>query len=431
MNGVVQCKEYLTDTKDEEMERKEKIIAELKSRPVFPQKSAEWFRERNNCITATKIPTVCNEDPYAYPIEVIFDKCGVGKIFEENENTHHGTMCEMLADKYYSYRNNVKIGEHGVYRHPKYKFIGASPDGICDIESYDGTQYSKLVGRLIEIKFPLKRRINTTGEVNGEICPHQYYVQVQTQMFVTGLFECDFIQVKSYIYKSNITDINDNLEDLCEQYRKDESITYPGITKKNGLEMGMMIELINKDVMNNPDLSTEQKKFKAIYEYQPRLYMTLDELIEWYENYVETFNENPKSKIFEIVRPVFWRFDFVKTITIKYEDNYIENRLPLIRQFWTYILFYRKNHDKLLKLKKYADKIGYDQSKRIFKRIHIDYSSSLDKPTKTKPLYRHRNKWRKQFDEKKLKYSQYNNTIDEPIDPTEAIPIRRSKNPSN
>ena len=126
----------------------------------------------------------------------------VVKTFIENEYVHHGKKYEEIGNMFYSFRNNVSVGEYGLIQHDKHTFIGASPDGICDKNTTDGHNLSKLIGRLLEIKFPAIRKIKMQGNLDGDICPHYYYVQVQTQLFVTNLDECDFLQCKVEEYES-------------------------------------------------------------------------------------------------------------------------------------------------------------------------------------------------------------------------------------
>ena len=80
---------------------------------------------------------------------------------------------------------------------------------------------SKLVGRLLEIKCPNKRKINTTGSLDGDICPHYYFVQVQTQLYVTQMDECDFLQCQIEEY------------DSWEDFKLDSNPIIPGLSKQS------------------------------------------------------------------------------------------------------------------------------------------------------------------------------------------------------
>src|SRR5690606_9969687 len=154
------------------------------------------------CITATKVSTAIDEDPYEHPATLLLDKCGRGEPFVENKFVHHGKKYEDIGAMFYSCRNNVKMQEYGLLQDDRFPFIGASPDGICLKKTYDGNGLTKLVGRLLEIKFPATRPILTKGDLNGVICPRQYYLQCLTQMYVTKMDECDFLQCKVDEYDS-------------------------------------------------------------------------------------------------------------------------------------------------------------------------------------------------------------------------------------
>ena len=61
----------------------------------------------------------------------------------------------------------------------KFKIFGASPDGICDIDSPPD-----YIGRMLEIKCPPRRKF--TREV-----PKHYWMQMQGQLETCDLEECD------------------------------------------------------------------------------------------------------------------------------------------------------------------------------------------------------------------------------------------------
>src|SRR5690606_18186946 len=111
----------------------------------------------------TAIAIVLDEDPYKYPAELLLDKCDRGVPFKENENVHHGKKYEQIGNMFYAFRNNVIVEEYGLIQHHEHSFIGASPDGICSKYTCD-SKLSKLVGRLLEIKFPKIRKIITEGK---------------------------------------------------------------------------------------------------------------------------------------------------------------------------------------------------------------------------------------------------------------------------
>jgi len=68
--------------------------------------------------------------------------------------------------------------------HPTDPLLAASPDGIL----YDAEDPAR-VGRLLEIKCPITRAVNGT-------IPFEYWCQMQIQMEVTGIDECEYVEAK-------------------------------------------------------------------------------------------------------------------------------------------------------------------------------------------------------------------------------------------
>lgn len=368
---------------------RQKQVNKLKKLPQPEQKSIEWIKERMNCLTATAIAIALDEDPYSHPAELLLDKNGKGVPFVENANVHHGKKCEHLGTMRYSFRYNIIVGEYGLIRHDKCKFIGASPDGICEENAMNDNKLSKLVGRLLEIKFPKTRQIKTTGDLDGDICPHQYYMQIQTQLFVTGLDECDFLQCKIEEY------------DSWEDFIQDSDPLIFGLSKKTNLEKGCMIQLLPKKMIGTGD--PKMCLYNAQYIYPPRLHMTSDEIEKWISNEILHFHKNELSVNYMIDRIIYWRFSQITCNLIKADTKLFESKIPIIKQFWDYILFYKQHTNKLDNLVKYIKEVGVKQSEEIFKKVHKDFLS-VHKDTKYKPLYQTKTSWRQKFDKKNSFY---------------------------
>lgn len=364
--------------KEEYYVNKKNRIVELKSIPQYEQKSVEWLEQRKGCLTATAIAIALNEDPYKYPIELLLDKCGRGKPFEDNINIHHGKKYEHIGTMFYSFRNNITIAEYGMIQHDVHKFIGASPDGICEKYTCDG-KLSKLVGRLLEIKFPRLRKIKITGELDGDICPHYYYVQVQTQLYVTGMDECDFLQCQVEEYHT----WHDFLEDA-------HPVAF-GLSKSSGLERGCLIQLLPKDLINADNFY--QCLYGAKYIYPPKLHMTQVEIEKWVAEVMLTFNKDVLARKYFIDKVIYWRLVKVACHLIKADYQWFESKIPLLRQFWDYVQYYRKHENCLAKLVEFVEDVGIRQSKKIFERVHQDYVKSTTK-TVCQPLYQEETSWR-------------------------------------
>jgi len=369
--------------------KRRKRVVEIKKIPQHEQKSIEWLNQRNECLTATAVAVVLDEDPYKYPIELLMDKCDRGVPFVENENVHHGKKYEQIGTMFYAYRNNIVVGEYGLIQHDKHTFIGASPDGICDKNALDNTKMSKLVGRLLEIKFPKTRKINTEGKLDGDICPRYYFLQIQTQLFVTELDECDFLQCKIEEY------------DSWEDFIQDSNAKIPGLSKKTNLEKGCLIQLLPKAMIGVGD--PNMCLYNAQYIYPPKLHMTHDEIEKWIAHEILHYDKNEFSKKYMIDKIIYWRLSQVACHLIKADPIMFESKIPTLKQFWDYVLFYRKHTKKLDNLIKLVAELGNKKSAEIFERVHKDYLS-IHPNTKYQPLYQSETEWRKKYN---IKYANY------------------------
>jgi len=201
-------------------------LKHLKSIPQPEQRTMEWHVYRHGLITASNaykaLDSECNRN------QLIYEKCKpitldahmpsvsggipvanypcldiVKNALSDEQQTrintdiclavnittpmHWGQKYEPVSTMYYEMVNSVKVGEYGCIPHEKYKFLGASPDGIVE------TSDSELYGRMLEIKNIVNREI--TG-----IPLKAYWVQMQLQMEVCGLDMCDFLETRFVEY---------------------------------------------------------------------------------------------------------------------------------------------------------------------------------------------------------------------------------------
>ena len=151
-------------------------IRDLIERTYHEQRSPEWLALRENMLTASDAATALGVNPYETPDGLLIKKCG-GRKFNGNEATSRGTILEPIARDKYDAMYNRKSHEIGLVQHPKYPFLGGSPDGITED------------GLLIEIKCPLTRKIEPK-------VPKYYIPQIQLLLEIMDLDECDFIQYR-------------------------------------------------------------------------------------------------------------------------------------------------------------------------------------------------------------------------------------------
>lgn len=155
----------------------------LKEGEKYPQLSEEWHKKRHDIISATNVASIVDCNPNKSKYELFNEKSSpLQPIPFSNEMTEWGNKYENIARTIYENMCNDKVYECGLLIHPKYKWLGASPDGI------------RSCGWLLEIKSLFNRK--QVSEL-----PMYYWIQVQIQLQVTGfkmanLFQCKFIELK-------------------------------------------------------------------------------------------------------------------------------------------------------------------------------------------------------------------------------------------
>ncbi len=216
------------------------ILNELRKKPLIKQRTPEWFKLRENRLTASDL-----YDAVKNPLSLAKKKLK-GTTFNSSgvPALKWGTMYEPMATRIYSTMMGKEIFEFGLIINDNINHFGASPDGITE----DGV--------MIEIKCPIKRKI-----IDGDI-PEKYYYQIQGQLAVCNLtkcdyIECEFIEFENEIeYLSNIQDLtNDNYKHgIIAEMRVKSDYEYIYSTNNQSGEM-------NIKEMNN----YKMKGYKLIY----------------------------------------------------------------------------------------------------------------------------------------------------------------------
>jgi hypothetical protein len=176
-----------------EEQRKAKIQTIL-SCPQIPQRTLEWYQQGQELLTASEFASLYGtERTYA---NLVLAKATqfqprAGDIGQrsacltcEMGPFDWGIRFEPVVKHVFENFWKVKISECGRITHGTDKQLAASPDGIFT-EAAD----LKMLGRLIEIKCPISRPI-------GNGVPFEYWCQMQIQMEVCDVDECQYIEVK-------------------------------------------------------------------------------------------------------------------------------------------------------------------------------------------------------------------------------------------
>lgn len=292
----------------------------LRSIPQPVQRTEEWYKFRHNLITASELAKVF--DSQAVQNSLIYSKCKpwepMGRCNNPSSPLHWGQKYEPLSVIIYEDVYKTKVGEFGCIPHSKHSFIGASPDGI----NIDST--SERYGRLLEIKNVFTR------EIDGVPMP-DYWVQMQSQMEVCNLNECDFLETKFIEYGS------------YREYMEDK---FPQGSIANELE-----DIYQETTNNNEqdqDIETPFCKYRykgcimmfmktdnntPIYVFKPLYLNDDDEETIWEEDTIHQKEEEGLRWITNI----YWKLQVFSCVLVLRNKFWFESALPQVREIWNTI----------------------------------------------------------------------------------------------
>ena len=276
---------------------KEGQLEELKATYQPEQKTQEWYNFRHDHITASNawkaLGTISSKN------QLIYEKCQPLNIDKYKSSLTEtpmswGNKYEYLTSCLYEEMNKTVISSFGCIAHKDYPFLAASPDGIVTGENN--------YGRMIEIKNVVSREI--TG-----IPKKDYYIQMQIQMEVCDLDECDFVETKFIEFDSEA------------DYKADTS----------DKRKGVVLVFIN-----------ESNEF--VYKYMPFM---VDNYSLWME---ETFNNaDPNLNWF---KNVYWRLEVYSCVLVKRQREWFQAAVPEFINIWKTIEEERISGDYVLRAPK-------------------------------------------------------------------------------
>lgn len=323
----------------------------LKNLPQPAQRSQEWYDYRYNRITASDMAAAIDLNPYEPVESFILKKCDPNFPFRDNATVFHGKKYEPTATMIYEHIYNTRVFEFGALPSEKYKFLGASPDGICSKYTLDN-KFSERLGRMLEIKCPVTRDIITSGKISGDICPFYYYCQVQQQLICCDLDSCDFWQCKLVEYPSKEAYLSDNCQSCCN------TIGTSGVKSQidDRLKKGIILEFYPKNF--TPEFDGDLPEWKSKYIIPKRLDMDETQYEAWalemLDKYKDLYPEIHKDYYF--YKLIYWKLESSHNVEIVRDDKFFTSILPILKETWNKILYYRKNQDKLDELKQIAEK---------------------------------------------------------------------------
>jgi hypothetical protein len=162
-------------------------VASLLAAASTGQRTPEWYAESMNLLTASELGNLF-KSPRTRALMVMSKTAppthsSSARPVDSSFMTAFdwGIRFEPVVKALYEWRHLSTVAEVGRLRHPTLARCAASPDGIVCAGSR--------AGRLLEIKCPVTRE-------PGPTVPDDYYAQIQQQLEVCDLEECDYVEVK-------------------------------------------------------------------------------------------------------------------------------------------------------------------------------------------------------------------------------------------
>lgn len=339
--NIVPYRSYSTSFIQQEydLNKIEQNIEYLRSVPQHQQRTPEWYKRRNEMITASSAWKVFKSDSVVN--QIVYEKCSAAaaasasilptealssddndvtnetivtastptptpaqhvksQYVNVNSPLHWGQKYEEISRMIYESRNNTKVGEFGCIPHSEYPFLGASPDGINIDPS------SPLYGRMLEIKNIVNR------EIDG-VPLEEYWIQMQLQMQVCKCTECDFLETRFKEYADEEEFLKDSASDFDNEFHLTAARTLKGVFSYFIKDGGT-----------------------PVYHYAP-LYLTRKEYDTWCEEIID------KNTDLVWIRNIYWYLHQYSCVLVLRNDAWFKNAIPQIEKVWNIILQERES----------------------------------------------------------------------------------------
>ena len=339
-------------------------VNDIANLPQLEQRTPEWFKLREDMITASSSGQALGKCPYngSKPNDLIIEKV-FGREFLDNEYVHHGKKYEEIATKIYEVVYNIQVKEYGLIPHMgNITFLGASPDGIATYKTLNNN-FSNMIGRMLEIKCPYSRKIKTKGKIEGVICPTYYYCQVQQQLECCKLEKCDFWQCELLEYE----DRNEWFKDDCKSTRNSEDQDKEKYILDT-IKKGCIIQLQPKDI-------EEYDEFKSVYIYPENIDMTCAEYDQWILEKMSSYHESEYYEKYNFDKMLYWKLVKSHNVIINRDKEWFEENLPKLKELWEKVKYYRNNKEEAIKFKNKIQKTPYIKKREV---INLVESSDSD-----------------------------------------------------
>ena len=295
----------------------EKKIINLREKPQPVQRTEEWYQFRWNLITASNAWKAFESQSTIN--QLIYEKCLPLKSLNEdidnsevkmvniNSPLHWGQKYEPLSVLIYQDKYKTIVEDFGCIQHPTYSFLGASPDGIVVNKESDR------FGRMLEIKNVVSR------EING-IPKKEYWTQMQLQMEVCDLDECDFLETKFIEYPDRIAFQTDTSNTI---FQDSEGFDY-----NNNF-------LSKDDKIKGEIMYFHTKEGKPFYIYKPLDYIFNYKIEEWQSLMIDIYENQPYN--YTYIKTIFWKLEVFSCILMTRNREWFKNNINQLEKVWKII----------------------------------------------------------------------------------------------
>lgn len=269
----------------------------LSNVPQPEQRTNEWYLFRHRYLTASSIWKAFSTQGNIN--QLIYNKCApidISKYTRVNIDSplHWGQKFEDLSIHWYEYTYKTKVDDFGCIKHKNIDFIAASPDGI------NVTEDSGRYGRMLEVKNIVNRKIT-------QIPKFEYWIQMQIQMEVCDLNECDFLETRFIEYK-NFHDFNN-----------DGSFQLTKSLKPKGCFVMFL------DNQSNP-----------VYKYPP-WNLSLSEFNSWNDKILKEYKD------YTWFKNIYWYLDEVSVVLVIRNKLWFKAAKEILINLWNTICYEKKN----------------------------------------------------------------------------------------
>jgi hypothetical protein len=234
---------------------------------------------------------------------------------DTNTPLHWGQKYEPLTVMIYEREFHTKVEDFGCIQHPVYKFLGASPDGI--IFNKESERY----GRMLEIKNVVSR------DING-IPKKEYWIQMQLQMEVCDLDECDFLETRFKEYESEADFLADSDSNSNSNVDTDTDTDTDGFLYAAFNNESADTEIKRKGII----MYFANQEGNPIYLYKP-LWMNKAVFDVWEQEKMEEMEKSGHTWI----QNIYWKLEEYSCVLVDRNRKWFEDNIPQIKNVWDII----------------------------------------------------------------------------------------------